>query len=109
MFVVDRTQLEDRRAFLRKLGLSVPAAVIAAGVTTIPVEASESKPPEMLTAEDVYTIYVTEMATALPAHMREAMLIPGGVMRSLIEAQAYAMTVLLVGHAQFERNIKERP
>lgn len=95
MLTTNPDELNNRRAFLQRLGFAIPA--IVAGGVAAPMGPPPTSP---LSSADIYTLFVSEMVQALPTAMQDAGLRPGSVLRSLIEAQGVAMTAVFTSTLQ---------
>jgi len=93
--------LEDRRAFLQALGVSVPAAIAASAVPAGTVAARDqparpaARDPRdpIIRPEEVFLIYASETLAHLPPWMaKEA----GSVVRTLIEAQGAGLAAVIM-------------
>lgn len=76
----------DRRAFLKALGISVPAALV-------PDQAAIDPPRDGLSPSEVFEIYVAESLRLLPMHGLSTD--NGSVLRTLIEVQGAALALVL--------------
>ena len=92
--------IEDRRAFLKTLGVAIPAFAASSG----PVEAVAARDPParlaggdprgpIIRADEVFTIYVSEALAHLPAWLATD---PHSTVRAIIEAQAAGLAAVII-------------
>ena len=83
--------LTDRRAFLTKLGIGIPASVLAseAEASVAPIPDVPSALP--MSPQEAFTIYVSEALNYLPSYYDCS---PSSNLRHLIEAQGAALAMV---------------
>lgn len=84
--------LTDRRDFLTRLGIGIPASVIGSEAHAAASNAPDIPSAVALSPQEVFTIYVSEALNCLPPYWsRDA----NSNMRQLIEAQGAALALVL--------------
>ena len=86
-----KMSMSDRRDFLKTLGISVPAALIAT-----PTAAKEAEMANAVTPQEIFEIYVSESLTLLPHYFADAATDRHSVVRQLIEVQGAALATVLM-------------
>lgn len=76
----------DRRAFLKTMGVAVPASIVAA-------PPAHGLPQNVLSPREVFETYVAECLHRLPQHGLTTE--PGSVLRTIIEIQGAALATVL--------------